>query len=71
MASIFELQVQTLEKELSKTELAKALITTREVSEVFKKDNDELRKENKRLRYIIAKYNMNDTKIDVLNDPRD
>ena len=69
--TLFEYQVRELENQLSKDELAKALVTTRELAEMYKQDNDALRKENNSLKYLIAKYRIETVNEDVLNNARD
>ncbi|MBQ9701348.1 MAG: hypothetical protein IJV71_12100 [Lachnospiraceae bacterium] len=58
MSNVYEYEIKELCAKYSPEELADQVIMYRGSYFTYQKDNNELRKENESLRYLIAKYNM-------------
>ena len=55
---LFESEVRKIARDLKPKELAKQLLTYKELANVYKRDNDTLRQANESLMYLIAKHNV-------------
>lgn len=54
----YEYVINKLCEEFTKEQLAEQLLTYKELTAMYKKDNEELRKDNDSLMYLIAKYSI-------------
>lgn len=61
MSNVYEYAIKELCAKYSPEELADQVIRYRDSYFTYQKDNNELRKENESLRYLIAKCNLEET----------
>ena len=61
--NLYDYTIKKLVEMYSKERLAEKFTMQQEVCEMYKKDNDELRKENESLKYLISKYRLAESEV--------